>query len=142
MAGETSTTVVLLPIKPRYARPIMDGTKGVEFRKTPFARKPTHVLVYASSPVMRLLGYFEVSEVVVDSVDALWARYADVGGVTQDDFREYYAGREHGVALGVGRVHAFADPLPLAALGLRIPPQSFMYIEPRLLNDLQGRGMA
>jgi predicted transcriptional regulator len=120
----------------------MDGTKGVEFRKTPFARTPTHVLAYASSPTMRLLGYFDVSDVVVDSVDALWARYADVGGVTESDFREYYAGRDRGVALVVGRVHAFADPLPLAVLGLTTPPQSFMYIEPSLLSDLQGRGVA
>jgi predicted transcriptional regulator len=137
MAGEASATVVLLPIKPRYARPIMDGTKGVEFRKTSFTRMPTHVIVYASSPVMRLLGYFEVGDIVVDSVDALWARYADVGSIAEDDFRGYYAGRERGVALGVGRVHAFVDPLPLAALGLTTPPQSFMYIEPHLLSDLQ-----
>jgi predicted transcriptional regulator len=137
MAGEASATVVLLPIKPTYARLIMDGTKRVEFRKTPFARKPTHVLVYASSPTMRLLGYFEVGDVVVDCVDALWTKYAEVGGVAEDDFREYYGGRERGVALGIGRVHAFADPLPLAALGLTTPPQSFMYIQPRLLSALQ-----
>ena len=27
-------------------------------------------------------------------------------------------------------MHAFPNPLPLAALGLTTPPQSFMYIEP------------
>jgi predicted transcriptional regulator len=137
MASEASTNVVLLPIKPRYASMIMDGTKRVEFRRAAFARKPTHVFVYESSPVMRLLGYFEVGDIVLDSVDALWARYADIGGIAEDDFREYYGGRERGVALGIGRVHAFADPLPLAALGLTTPPQSFMYIQPRLLSALQ-----
>ncbi len=136
MADEANLTAVLLPVRPRYARPIMDGTKRVEFRKTPFARKPTHVLVYASSPVMKVLGHFEVGEIVLDSVDALWARYTDVGGIAEDDFREYYGGRERGVALGVGRVHAFTDPLPPAALGLTTPPQSFMYIEPPPLGNL------
>ncbi len=142
MAGTESATVVLLPIKPQYARPIMDGTKGVEFRKTSFAHSPTHVLVYASSPVKSVLGYFEVGDIVVDSVEALWARYADVGGITEDAFRDYYVGHERGVALGVGPVHALADPLPLAALGLAGPPQSFMYVGRHVLDDLQRRSMA
>jgi len=62
-----------------------------------------------------------------------------MAGTKGVEFRGYYAGRERGLALGVGRVHALADPLPLAALGLATPPQSFMYVDPRLLSDLQRR---
>jgi len=127
---------VLLPIKPEYAQPIMDGTKRVEFRKTVFTQTPTHVVVYASSPVKKVLGYFEVDAVDVDAVDTLWARYASVGGIAEGDFRDYYAGREHGVALGVERVVTLAEPVPLDALGLGGPPQSFMYVDREVLRQL------
>lgn len=83
MAGAETPTVVLLPIKPEFARPIMNGTKTVEFRKTVFAQTPTHVVVYASSPVKRILGYFEVDAVDVDAVDALWAKYGRWGASTR-----------------------------------------------------------
>ncbi len=136
MAGTETPTVVLLPIKPDFARPIMNGTKAVEFRKTVFAQTPTHVVVYASSPVKRILGYFEVDAVDVDAVDALWAKYGAVGGIDEDDFRDYYAGREQGVALGVERVVSLADPLPLEALGVCAPPQSFMYVDREVLRQL------
>ena len=142
MADQDGTVVVLLPIKPQYALPIMDGAKRVEFRKTPFARRPTHVIVYASSPIKCVLGHFEVAEVVVDSVEALWARYANVGGVTEHDFRKYYAGHRRGVALVIGRVHTLAEPLPLAACGPTTPPQSFMYLGRHVLDDLRRRRAA
>lgn len=70
-------TIVLLSIKPQYARLIIDGSKRVEFRKTRFSRTPTQAIVYAGSPVMRVLGHVEVAEVRVDSPEALWSRYAD-----------------------------------------------------------------
>ena len=138
MAGTASATVVLLPIRPQYARPIMNGSKAVEFRKTVFARTPTHVVVYASSPVRKVLGYFEVDEVDVDSIDAIWSRYADVGGIAERDFREYYWGREIGVALAVERVVVLANPVPLKALGIDHPPQSYMYIDDHVLQTLGG----
>ena len=86
-----------------------------------------------------MLDCFEVGDIVVDSIEALWSRYGGVGGITEGDVREYYVGRERGVAPGVGRVHAFADPLPLAALGLTGPPRSLMYVGHQVLDDLRQR---
>jgi predicted transcriptional regulator len=137
MAGTDAPTVVLLPIKPEYAQPIMDGTKRVEFRKTVFSQEPTHVVIYASSPVKKVVGYFEVDTVDVDAVDALWAKYAGVGGIVESAFRDYYCGRERGVALGVDRVVALVEPLPLEVLGLKGgPPQGFKYLDSSVLRKL------
>ncbi len=83
-----------------------------------------------------------MGDVVIDSVGTLWSRYAGMGDITEHDFHEYYAGYERGVAFVVGRVLAFAEPLPLAALGVATPPQSFMYVKRDVLDDLQQRSMA
>jgi predicted transcriptional regulator len=127
-----------MPIKPRYAEPIMDGRKRVEFRKTIFAQTPTHVVVYASSPVKKVLGYFEVDDVEVDRVDALWAKHAAVGCIDEGEFRAYYGNRDNAVALGVGRTVALDLPMSLPALGIADgPPQSFMYLDREVLALLR-----
>ncbi len=141
MACAESRVVVLLPIKPRYAEPIMAGRKRVEFRKIPFARAPSHVVVYASSPVKQVLGYFEVSDIDIDDVDALWAKHARVGGIAEDQFARYFCGRDAGVAIGVGRVVTAGRPMALADLGLSgRPPQSFSYVDAAVLGRLQDEG--
>lgn len=139
MACAESPVVVLLPIKPCYAEPIMAGRKRVEFRKTIFARAPSHVVVYASSPVKQVLGYFEVSGIDVDRVDALWTKHARAGGIAEDEFARYFYGRDAGVAIGIGCVVPAERPMGLTDLGLgRRPPQSFMYIDAGVIGRLQG----
>ena len=137
MACREDAHVVLLPIKPRYAEPIMEGRKRVEFRKTTFSARPSHVVVYASSPTQRIIGYFEVSGLEVGTVEELWERYAEVGCIEHEDFFNYYGSRQEGLALGVGTVTALDEPVALEDLGLGIrPPQSFMYLPRAVLGRL------
>src|SRR5665647_1372289 len=125
MVGQEAATVVLLPIKPRYAGPIMDGRKRVEFRKTAFARTPTHVVVYASSPTKKVLGYFEVKSVESTPIGGLWAKFSGVGGITSDDFFKYYSQHAGGGAHVAGKVGTTRHPVELNARDLECrPPQS------------------
>lgn len=61
MASTAPRAVVLLPIKPRYATRIMDGSKRVEFRRRPFGRVPEWVVIYASAPVKQVVGLFALA---------------------------------------------------------------------------------
>lgn len=146
MDSQADLRVVLLPIQPQYATPIIEGRKKVEFRKTVFRTPPSRVVVYASSPVKSVVGYFDVSCIDVAPVDLLWERYAEVGCIDADDFAAYYGDREHGVVLCVGDVVVLDQPMPLRDLGLDDrPPQSFMYLEPNiigLLDELASRNAA
>ena len=75
MASNTSKRIVLLPIRPQYANLIMGGKKKVEFRKVKFRNDLSHVVMYISNPIRKVLGYFEVSHVDEDSPKELWARW-------------------------------------------------------------------
>lgn len=144
MDSRADLPVVLLPIQPQYATPIIEGRKKVEFRKTVFRTPPTHVVVYASSPVKCVVGYFNVSHVDVAPVHLLWSRYGEVGCIEEGDFTAYYGDREHGIVLGVGDVVVLNEPISLSDLGLdHRPPQSFMYLKPGvldLLDEAAGSG--
>ncbi|TLM98786.1 MAG: ASCH domain-containing protein [Actinobacteria bacterium] len=132
---------MLMPIQPQYANPIIEGRKKVEFRKTRFRTPPSHVVVYASSPVKCVVGYFEVTHVETAAVDSLWEKYAAVGCIGEDDFVAYYGERDEGVVLGVGEVVVLAEPIPLEDLGLNgRPPQSFCYVDRSVLGVIAGLG--
>ncbi len=127
MALPADCSVALLPIKPIYADAIVDGRKHVEFRKTPFRRRVTHVAIYASTPVQRIIGIFRVAECEQASPERLWERHQAIGAISSADFNTYYADLETGVAIHIADVLRLADPVPLQVLRVH-PPQSFRYL--------------
>jgi predicted transcriptional regulator len=121
--------VALLAIKPRFAKAIIAGQKTVEFRRIRFRQPPTHIVLYASSPIRRVVAYFEVISVKVLTPIGLWRKFRAKGAIDYAEFAEYYRGRTTGVAIVVGAVRVLADPTPLAKLLPRgRPPQSFQYL--------------
>src|SRR5262245_39004709 len=97
-------TTVLLSVKPRFAEAILDGEKKFEFRRAVF-RDPgvERVVLYASSPVQRVIGEFEVESIVAMDPESLWQHTETHAGIKKEYFDEYFAGRELGFAVAVGQ---------------------------------------
>ncbi len=126
--------IALLSIRPAYAAAIMDGSKRVEFRRRPPAADVTHVVVYASSPVQRVVGSFDVVGLDRAAPDELWARWSVVGGIGRVDFDTYFKDSESAYAIRVGRPRSLPLPIRLARLGVDLrPPQSFQYLRDEVL---------
>lgn len=137
MDSRAARTVALMSIHPRFVERILDGEKRVEFRKTAFRHAVTHVLIYSTEPVSKIVGIFEVSGVECDSPDDLWARFELVAGLPSEEFHAYYSGCEVGVAIQIGRVFRLDAPRTLeAVLPGAQAPQSFRYCEPGILDRL------
>lgn len=121
---------ILLSIKPEFALKILNGDKKYEFRKSAFANVgATCVVIYATKPLGKIIGEFDVSEVFIDAPEVIWERTKSFAGIGKVKFDEYYFGRETAVALAVGEVRKYDVPLELGELGGKItPPQSFMYL--------------
>lgn len=139
MAGESTARTALLSIQPRFAQKILAGSKTVEFRRRGFAHPVDHVVVYASSPLQLVLGYFEVDEIVVDHPRRLWSRVGARGGITRPEFDAYYAGVSVGAAILVGKLWRLRSPIPLARLGVPSlsPPQSYRYLPQKSVKRLR-----
>lgn len=137
MASGSDRAVALMAIHPQFAERILAGEKQVEFRKTRFRSQLTHVVIYCTEPVGQVVGFFEVESLDKGSPDELWDRYENVAGICSSDFKSYYNGSRNGVAIRIGKVHRLKKPIPLTALrqGAR-PPQSFCYLEPRVIEQL------
>jgi predicted transcriptional regulator len=129
MAAETTRTVALLPIRPRYADAIVEGRKRVEFRRRPFGRAVELVVVYASSPVKKVVAILRVSEIAEGHPDEVWERFHTVGAIDRGAFQEYYRGTQRAVAIQFDRVCVLSDPVPLSAIDEGITaPQSYRYL--------------
>ena len=128
MADRAYRRVALLSVHPRFARAILDGSKKVELRRVSFSSDVRFVLIYATSPVQAIVGWFEVSEIVRRKPSTLWRRYRSIAGVSAAEFRKYYEGSEQGAAILVGNVGALSSPARLSAVRVSRPPQNFCYV--------------
>lgn len=120
---------VLLSIKPEFALRILDGSKKYEYRRSIFKRSDVKtVVLYASHPVKKVIGEFEVGDILYDEPQALWVKTRIYAGLSKKRFLEYFTGRKRGYAIGVKSIAMYDTPFPLKNLMILSPPQSFMYL--------------
>jgi len=121
---------VLLSIKPEFADSIFEGTKKFEFRKVIFKNSGIKtVVVYASSPVQKVIGEFEIESIINDELSALWKKTKEFAGISEDFFFEYFLNRDRGYAIQIKKVKKYKKALCLRENFNTTPPQSFMYLE-------------
>lgn len=121
---------ILLSIKPEYAESILDGHKKFEFRKSIFRNSDVKtVVIYATMPVGKVVGEFEVDRVISLAPDDLWDMTKKYAGITRDFFDEYFSERSRGFAIGVKNPQRYDAPFSLSELlPGAVPPQSFRYL--------------
>jgi predicted transcriptional regulator len=118
---------VILSIKPEFANKIFDGTKLFEFRKRIFNESIKSVLVYSSSPVQKVIGEFQIGEIIKHDLETLWDLTKEYSGISEDYFYEYFADKEHGYAIQIKKKTKFRIPKCLREDYNLTPPQSFAY---------------
>jgi type I restriction enzyme S subunit len=130
---------VLLSIKPEFGEKILSQQKKYEFRKNPITKADSinNVILYASSPIQRIIGFFEIKRVICESPQELWERYGEESGINDKSrFMNYYSGYKKGYAVEISnpqRLRTAVDPREHID-GFK-PPVSFQYINGEL-NDI------
>lgn len=120
---------VLLSIKPEFADKIFNGTKKYEFRRSVFKNPDIKtIVVYASSPVQRVIGEFEIDSILNYDLETLWKLTSKHAGIHKDFFFEYFNNKENGFAIKIKKTLKYTQSLSLKDNFNATPPQSFMYI--------------
>jgi len=119
---------MLLSINPEHVENILSGKKLYEFRKTRCRSDINTILIYSTSPVMRVVAEAIVEDVIVGSVLEVWRMTRDYAGVSYKFYRRYYKGKGLAVAYKLGDVTKFSHPKELSDFGIAHPPQSFVYL--------------
>ena len=123
-------TSVLLSVKPEFADKIFCGLKRYEFRKVLFKnRNVKKIVVYASAPIRKVIGEFEIEEILELEKEYLWERTKEYSGIPKTYFDHYFQGRDIGYAIKIRRPKLYETPLDLKqSFNIKYPPQSFMYL--------------
>jgi predicted transcriptional regulator len=121
---------VLLSIKPEFAEMIFAGTKKFEFRRTVFKNPDVRtVVVYASFPVQKVIGEFEIEKIINDKVKSLWEQTKKYAGIDETFFFSYFSDKEDGYAIKIKKAKKYKKALCLRKDFNTTPPQSFMYLD-------------
>ena len=121
---------VLLSIKPEFANKIFEGSKKFEFRKVIFKNESVKkVIVYASSPIQKVIGEFEIDGILREEPNDLWNKTKGESGISEAFFFDYFINRTVGYAIGIKNVKKYKIPKCIKADFKAFPPQSFVYID-------------
>lgn len=119
---------LLLSINPEYVEKIFSGVKKYEFRKSQCKRPIDGIVIYCTSPVMKVVGEVSVKRVLVNDPKQMWQEVKDTAGVTRDFYEKYYYGRKNAIAFQLGDAERYAVPKELVEFGISHAPQSFIYV--------------
>ena len=117
---------------------IIEGNKKYEFRKTIFKKEAKQAFIYSSSPTKKIVGLFSIGEITRNTPQKLWADFRDLSGIDEQEFFNYFRGKDEGFAIEINNLKIFDNPLnPKQHLPRFTPPQSFCYAPDSLTNDLR-----
>lgn len=120
---------VLLSIKPEFVEKIFAGTKKYEFRKSLFKKSGVkYVVIYASAPIKRVVGEFEIDDIVSDDVDIVWELTGKHSGITKSFYNSYFQDKKIANAIRIGHLTKYEKARPLSDFNIPQAPQSFCYI--------------
>ena len=133
--GFSPDNQLLMSIRPEYADRIMRKKKTVELRRKFSTRWIGHrINIYASSPVMSLVGEARIGAVAVNHPEKIWDKYHDRVGCTRAEFDGYVSGAEEIYAIELDDVRPYRASLPLTVVSHYVkealtPPQSYFTLE-------------
>jgi predicted transcriptional regulator len=138
MAQKQIRDIVLISVHPEFSELIIAGNKKVEFRKVRFARDVSHIVIYATAPISRIVAYCEINSIDIQNPNKLWSKYSDISGINKKRFFAYYLGYDLGVAIELGRVIRLHTPLEISSLSFSIsPPQSYLYLQKQWFEEIR-----
>lgn len=121
----------LLSIKPEFVAEIIEGRKKFEYRKKVFKRSDvSSIVVYATKPYGKVVGEFEIAEIIEESLDTLWNETRKFSGISEEFFYDYFKDRESGFAIKIKKFIEYEEHLELSEFdsSIKVAPQSFCYI--------------
>lgn len=122
---------VLLSIKPEYVEKIFTGEKKFEYRKAIFSKKDVKtVVIYCTMPVGRVVGEFQIGEILSASPLEIWGITKDFSGINEGFFQQYFKDRELAHAIQIKGIIKYKKAKKLNEVILsNVAPQSFCYLD-------------
>lgn len=132
--------IAFYPIKKKYTDKILSGEKRCELRKRLPNSNLKFILIYATTPMARVVGYAEVKELHKNSVLNIWKRFSKISGISRADYFEYFSSNDTACSIELNRVYKFVRPFKVSDISENFKvPQSFCYINEDIFRRIKRR---
>ena len=122
-------STMLLSIKPKYAKVILEGKKQYEFRKSKPKSGVNRIIFYASSPQKQVVGGATIGRIIEGTPKDIWEIAKTAAGITKEFYYSYYDGKDKAIAYKLKDVVIYDKPKNLEDYGIMQAPQSFIYLD-------------
>jgi len=119
---------ILISINPEYVEKILNGSKRYEFRKIACKFPVDEMIIYCTSPVMKVIGTASVKRTLCGIPEDIWRLTKEYAGVSKRFFDQYFYGKSKAIAYEITAVKQFDTPRDLSYYGIGVAPQSFVYV--------------
>lgn len=118
---------IILPIKKKYSRDILDGIKKYELRRSIPKRNVDNILIYETAPTSKVVGEIKIIVTHHLPLKQLWDLTKKSNSLTKKEFLAYFTGKKKGYAYEVSSIREFKRPMSIKRYGFNFPPQGFVY---------------
>lgn len=122
-------STILLPINPKYVELILNGTKKYEYRRTKPKKKIDKIIIYETSPTMKIVGEVEVTQTIELEKEKLWIETHLKSGIDKNFYDDYFKNKKSALAFKLGKFTIYETPKELKEFGIKHAPQSFVYLD-------------
>ena len=141
MDNNKNNNLLLISVKPQYAKKIFKGEKTIELRKSAPLRagKNSYMLIYVTSPVKELWGICKIENIIKENPKVLWKNFGEQTGVSKEEFDDYYKDSINAFGIKLKDVKNLLEhSIDLKKLKEIIPgftpPQTYRYIDINLIT--------
>lgn len=119
---------VLMSIRPQYVEKIFSGKKIYELRRKIFKKDVKTIVVYASSPVMQVIGEVDIEQIISDTPFNIFQKFKENICISQKDYFDYFADTDIAYAIKIQKARQYSNPKRLNDFGVKRAPQSYIYL--------------
>jgi predicted transcriptional regulator len=121
---------ILLSIRPEHVEKIISGEKKYEYRKSAFKNDIRKVLIYATKPIGKIIGKFNITKIISGSPEVVWKKTRARSGLSKRSYMKYFENKQTSYAFRISNFEMFEEYIdPNEVYPDFTAPQSFRYIE-------------
>lgn len=120
---------ILLPIKPEYAKKIVNKTKIYEYWKSKCKKNVDKIVIYCTSPVKKIIAEVEVKSIISNTPIKLWNDTKEFSGISKSKYIKYFENKDTAFAYELGNVILYDITKTLNDIGINYYPQSYVYLD-------------
>lgn len=119
---------ILLSIKPKYVKKILNKEKIFELRKNFPKENIDEIYIYSSYPEKKIVGKFIPKKIIMEK-EKFFKEYEKYLGISKEEFDKYYQKKEKVFVYKIQNLEIFKNYIELKDLNIKTAPQNFLYIK-------------